>query len=121
MGYTTEFEGVINVMGDEQNLHVFKSFMDELYDTRHGDDAHEDPGFPSFYCQWVFDDHTSTIQWDGGEKFYGYVEWMKIVCKKADHFGLVCNGKVRWQGENLADTGVITVEDNIVSTGPLKW
>jgi len=32
-------------------------------------------GQPSLWCQWTPSDDGYSIKWDGGEKFYNYVEW----------------------------------------------
>lgn len=87
-------------------------------------------GQPGLWCQWVPDtgemrhwregpDLTACdrIQWDGGEKFYNYVEWLQYLL---DHFlkpwGYVLNGEVEFVGENPDDRGMIVVEQNKVTT-----
>jgi len=69
---------------------------------------------PGLWCQWLV--HGDSIEWDGMEKFYNYVEWLEYILK---HFlipeGYVVNGSVKWQGEEAADTGIITVTNNKVS------
>lgn len=87
-------------------------------------------GQPGLWCQWVpVQDATggSRIEWDGGEKFYNYEEWLKYLVK---HFlkpwGYELNGEVHWQGEDGDDRGVIyaknnkvdAVDDSIQNTGP---
>lgn len=32
---------------------------------------------PGFWCQWTPNDEGNILAWDGGEKFYNYVEWLK--------------------------------------------
>ncbi len=33
----------------------------------------------AFYCQWEPTEDGSELRWDGGEKFYGYVGWLKLM------------------------------------------
>ena len=72
---------------------------------------------PSLWLQWRVREDKQTIEWDGGEKFYGYVEWMEylinaILAPK----GYIVNGEIYWSGEEVRDNGIIVVKDNIVST-----
>jgi hypothetical protein len=70
---------------------------------------------PSLWCQWRIDEHAQIIEWDGGEKFYNYIEWIKYIVEKVlKPAGYVLNGKVEWQGEDSNDAGVIEVVDNKV-------
>jgi predicted phosphohydrolase len=55
------------------------------------------------------------IEWDGGEKFYNYTEWLVYLINKVlAPNGYVLNGVVEWSGEETGDVGEITVEDNKV-------
>ncbi|MGL4551555.1 MAG: hypothetical protein ACRC33_10240, partial [Gemmataceae bacterium] len=68
---------------------------------------------PGLWCKWVPTDDAAGIQWDGGEKFYSYVEWLKYLLQ---HFltpwGYVVHGRVEWQGEEDEDRGTIHVREN---------
>lgn len=80
--------------------------------------AHNKPpaGQPGLWCQWVPTDDGTGIAWDGGEKFYAYVEWITyIVAKFLKPWGYVLNGEVLWQGEDSGDFGKIVVTDNEVA------
>lgn len=72
-------------------------------------------GQPGLWCQWTPDDAGECIEWNGGEKFYNYVEWLEYLVQ---HFlsvwGYVLNGTVEWQGEDSRDIGRIVVENNVV-------
>lgn len=74
------------------------------------------PGQPSLWCQWVPSADGSGIEWDGGEKFYHYVDWLEYLIR---HFlspwGYVLNGEVEWTGEDRDDIGKIVVVNNAVS------
>lgn len=70
---------------------------------------------PSLWCQWTPTDDMMHIEWDGGEKFYPYIEWIKyIISKVLAPRGYVLNGNVDWQGEENGDTGTIDIVDNVV-------
>lgn len=68
-------------------------------------------GQPGLWCQWVPSDDGAELGWDGGEKFYEYVEWLKYLVQ---HFltpwGRTLDGTVQWQGEASDDIGRIVCE-----------
>ena len=70
---------------------------------------------PGFWCQWMINDN-GELEWDGGEKFYYYEEWLNYLI---EHFfaplGYVLNGDIDWQGESFDDFGTIHVVDNVVT------
>lgn len=70
---------------------------------------------PGLWCQWVPSDDGEYIEWDGGEKFYNYVEWIKFLI---EHFlgpwGYKLDGKVKWRGEGMHDSGCIVINANVV-------
>jgi hypothetical protein len=97
---------------------------DDNHGQNHTDDVldHNTPpeGQPGLWCRWVPNHDGTAIEWDGGEKFYEYTEW---ICYLIKHFlapwGYVLNGEVDWFGEDSDDRGRITVTANrvMVSTG----
>jgi hypothetical protein len=73
-------------------------------------------GQPGLWCQWILTDN-QTLEWDGGEKFYNYVEWLEYLIKHFfEPWGHIINGQIEWQGEERDDMGIIIVEDNVVTT-----
>lgn len=74
-------------------------------------------GQPSLWCQWTPTPDRTALVWDGNEKFYHYAEWLEYLI---GHFlapwGYTLNGTVKWVGEDPADSGVIEVENNRVTT-----
>lgn len=71
---------------------------------------------PSLWCQWTPTENGDGLEWDGGEKFYDYVEWMVYLIRHIlNPNGYVMNGEIHWRGEEFGDTGTITVKDNVVS------
>ena len=74
---------------------------------------------PGLWCQWVPNEDGTAIEWDGGEKFYSYSEWLfYIINKILAPNGYVLNGSVTWQGEEIGDVGKINVENNIITIAP---
>jgi hypothetical protein len=56
------------------------------------------------------------IEWDGGEKFYDYVEWLEYIINNfLAPKGYVLNGECPYQGEDSDDVGKIVVKDNVVT------
>jgi hypothetical protein len=79
---------------------------------------------PGLWCQWVISDDGTELEWDGGEKFYEYVAWLKYYI---NHFfskwGVMLNGEITWEGEESGDLGKIVVTDNVVKvlTGTITY
>jgi hypothetical protein len=74
---------------------------------------------PSLWCQWVPNEDGTAIEWDGGEKFYAYSEWLfYIINKVLAPNGYTLNGTVVWQGEETGDVGKIHVVNNVVTVAP---
>jgi hypothetical protein len=70
---------------------------------------------PSLWNQWTPSDDLMAIEWDGGEKFYSYTEWLVYLINKIlAPNGYVLNGVVTWQGEETGDVGEIFAENNKV-------
>ena len=70
---------------------------------------------PGLWCQWVVSDDGSSLEWDGGEKFYSYDAWLEyLIINFFAPLGYVLNGEVEFQGEDYDDFGAIIVEDNVV-------
>ena len=101
MGYNTEFDGefALSRRLDEKTCNA----LEALADSRH-----DEEGMPSIWCQWVVGENRRTIKWDGGEKFYGYIGWIRYI---NNHFLLPkkvkLNGTVAFQGEDPKDGGRI--------------
>ncbi len=112
MGYTTQFKGHFNLDKPLAPEHFYT--LKDLGEHRHEGNA------PSYYCQWTPTRNGAGIQWDGGEKFYAYAEWLQLICDKyLTPWGYLLNGKVLWQGEEIGDVGHLVVENNKVTAN--KW
>ena len=72
---------------------------------------------PGLWCQWIPTDDGSELVWNGGEKFYNYVEWLQyLIDKILAPRGYTLNGECQWFGENRDDGGTIIVKNNVVTT-----
>lgn len=70
---------------------------------------------PSLWCQWTPSNDGMAIEWDCGEKFYNYTEWLVYLINKIlAPNGYVLNGVVEYSGEEVGDVGEIVVVDNRV-------
>lgn len=99
------------------------AFIVAEHDNHYGQMAHKRPAYrgdgnahtPGYWCQWVARNDGQTLEWDGGEKFYQYEQWLAFVI---EHFckpwGVTLNGTVHWYGEDRTDIGVLEVIDNDV-------
>ena len=73
-------------------------------------------GQPGLWCQWIPNKDGTAIEWDEGEKFYSYVEWLEYLIEEfLRPWGYEVNGSVRWYGEERSDMGVIECRENRVS------
>ena len=70
---------------------------------------------PSLWLQWIPNTKGNRLEWDGGEKFYHYIEWLGyLVDNVFKPRGYFISGEVEWQGEDAGDFGVIiAIENNI--------
>ncbi len=115
MGYTTDFEGILKINRSLtiKDLREFEKIRDK---SSWGTDPNY-PNSPESYCQWEITEDGEGLQWDGGEKFYDYVDWLEYLIK---FFfaprGYILTGQIEWNGEDKNDIGKITVLNNIVST-----
>lgn len=70
---------------------------------------------PGLWCQWVPDETGQAIEWDGGEKFYKYVEWLEyLIDNFLKPWGITLAGSVEYRGEDWDDTGTISVHGTTV-------
>ena len=68
---------------------------------------------PGLNMQWVPNADGTSIEWDEGEKFCEYIEWLEYIIENfLTPWGYVLNGKVSWYGEENSDQGVIHVKNN---------
>ena len=71
---------------------------------------------PGLWCQWIPNEDGTAIVWDGGEKFYNYIDWIKyLITHFFARWGYTLNGDVLWQGEEYEDRGIIMIRNNVVN------
>ncbi len=110
MGYTTEFSGSFTL--DKPLSWEHAAILRGLHDLERGDLD----GAPDAYCQWVPTRDRRGIEWDGGEKFYKYTEWLQfIIDKYLKTWGYRVSGSVDYSGESSDDIGCLEIADNKVS------
>lgn len=69
---------------------------------------------PSLWCQWYLLNDSQTIEWNGGEKFYNYNEWISYLANAVlKPRGYKLNGLITWFGEDLDDRGMTYLKNNI--------
>lgn len=122
MGYTTEFKGGLKL--SRELTHKEWRELKELaeYDRDVYRRYTETPEtIPASYNQWEPNDEGTEIVWNGGEKFYDYVHWLRWIAK---HYltprGLELNGEMQWQGEEIGDVGVIRAKASKITTEKLQ-
>jgi len=77
---------------------------------------------PGLWCQWTVTDDGTTLEWDGGEKFYDYIEWLAYLIENFFvPWGRKLNGTIDWDGEESDDRGKIVVNDNHITTKQPIW
>ena len=112
MGYNTIFSGVftLNKRIDDRTFEI----IEEIRDSRHDDRV-----MPSIWCQWRVGGDGRSIEWDEGEKFYGYIGWIKYLNDKVlrpRKYRL--SGTVCFQGESPEDGGRLIANGNEVR---VRW
>jgi hypothetical protein len=127
MGYDTYFEGRFQL--DRPLTQEHRTILEELHDMEHklGEDG-KPSGHHRYYCQWRPSKDGTGIQWDYGEKFYCWEEWLiYLVERYLSPWGYRLNGEVRWRGEGgdrewqgklIPDAGVIYALDNRIEVVP---
>jgi hypothetical protein len=110
MGYSTDFEGKLDfsrVLTLAEKLE-----LDEISET----DWRHDGKKPGYFCQWQSNKTGTALIWDGGEKFYDYIEWLNWLI---DNFfapkHIKLTGSILWIGESKGDLGKISVKNNVVT------
>lgn len=127
MGYSTEFNGDFAITPPLTAAQVAE--LMELAGRRHDEGGYRDlrdgewrPGLPrtdapGVWCQWIPNREGTALEWDGGEKFYNYVEWLAYLI---EHYiapwGRTLDGEVEWQGDDDDDAGMIRVAANEIET-----
>mgnify|MGYP003343369521 CR=1 FL=1 len=71
---------------------------------------------PGLWCQWELNDDGTELRWDGGEKFYNYIEWLEyLIVHFFKPWKIKLNGEIYWVGEDSSDRGYIKVVNNKIT------
>ena len=63
---------------------------------------------PGLWLQWVITGNI--LEWNGGEKFYYYTEWLNYLIKKIfEPNNVEISGTITYQGEEYEDVGKIEI------------
>jgi len=120
MGYSTNFRGQLQFDKTltKDMLEAYKNFKQERHE-----DGYKPNGKPSIWLGWEItkNDRQANyyLEWDGGEKFYNYTEWLEYIIKYVFKvWGVKLNGQIDWRGDEWEDNGTIIVKDNTVVAVP---
>jgi len=128
MGYTTDFDGTIEVVPPltAEDAAALEAFSETRHqEVRIGGD------FPGIWCNWVpvrqhhwvssAAGHRTPVEayagirWNEAEKFYSSAEWMKhIIDNILAPKGYMLNGEIEAQGEDPEDRWRLVVKNNKV-------
>jgi len=91
------------------------SYFDAEWQKTRDEAIKSGKGQPSLWCQWTLTDDGKFLEWDGGEKFYNYVKWLRYLIENFfSTWSINLNGSINWMGEDRGDRGTIVVSDNTV-------
>jgi len=116
MGYATQFEGRFDLNRELTDDHqqALADLAEKGFAGAKGMPS-SDRGSDVVYCQWRPTNDRRGIEWDRGEKFYKYLEWLQYII---DHYlqpwGYKLNGSVEWSGADSDDQGIIRVTNNCI-------
>ena len=92
-----------------------KNFMGQVHDLSVVGYNIPADGVPGLWCSWTINEYNEIV-WNGAEKFYSYIEWLKYLF---EHFltpnGILYSGNIKWIGESSDDEGTIIVKDNEIT------
>ena len=72
-------------------------------------------GQPGLWCQWVPTPDGAGIEWNEGEKFYDYDQWLQyLIDQFLQPWGYTVSGSISWSGEEEEDVGILEVTGNVV-------
>ncbi len=106
MGYTTVFIHHFQLepaLSPEQTQQI-----NEWMAQRFGSNTETNVVPHSFYCQWQVSNDGTHLEWDKGEKFYGYLEWLQVLAQRFfTPWAIKVSGAIYFQGEKPDDRGCV--------------
>ena len=118
MGYSTEFQGSLKLNRELTHKEWIElSRLGNSYDQDLYAEYTDTPEtIPKSYLQWVPNEDGTAIVWNGGEKFYDYIHWLRWLIKHyLKEHGLAVNGSIKWRGDELEDVGIIYAHNNKIT------
>ena len=109
MGYNTNFSGAVKL---SRALTIAEALV--ILEANNDPDSIQGE-HPRSYMQWVPAQSLDHIVYDGNEKFYEYVDWMKWLVNYLKGIGITADGEIDWSGEQAGDTGTIVVANSEVA------
>lgn len=108
MGYNTKFCGkfTLDRVLDEET----SDLLDDLRESRHCEDD-----FPGIWCHLRIGRDLRSLEWDGSEKTYDFIDWVKYANSKIllpRKYRM--NGTILFQGESVIDSGRIDANNGNV-------
>jgi len=117
---STTFTGRFDL--DRPLTEEHRAILEDFHEEEHmyEDGRRGGPGMPDgFYCQWEPTEDGAGLEWDGGEKFYFFPEWLEyLVAHYIKPWGYVLNGSVEWESIFDPEHGTLVVRDNCVEAIP---
>ena len=118
---TDKTKGLKGNFGVDGEFYIGKGFAGQDQDESIIDYNQPPSTQPGLWCQWELSEDGTTLEWDGGEKFYAYEEWLEyMITNFFEPNGIKLNGEIEWQGDDSSDMGIIKVVDNKVKIGVAK-
>lgn len=116
MGYSTSFDGQFAIT-PTLTLADFNLLKDiGRHDIRSKDFPVPSEHYPGLLCQWEPTRDGNGLKWNGGEKFYDYVEWLEwLIANVFLPRGYSLSGQVRYSGEDFNDRGTISIVNGKVT------
>jgi hypothetical protein len=123
MGYTVQLSGKLKDTRTAEEIYGHEGEYFAMDDGQYGQSTDETvidgntsaKSQPGLWCGWQINDENE-LDWNGGEKFYHYVEWLKyLIAHFFEKWGVKLNGEIFWTGEDSSDMGKIVVTDNVVT------
>ena len=109
MGYDTKFSGAVK-LSRALTIAEASAILEANNDPDSIQGEH-----PRSYMQWVPTQSLDHIVYDGNEKFYEYVDWMKWLVNYLKGIGITADGEIDWSGDQAGDTGTIVVANSEVT------
>ena len=109
MGYDTKFSGAVKL---SRALTIAEASV--ILEANNDPDSIQGE-HPRSYMQWVPTQSLDHIVYDGNEKFYEYVDWMKWLVNYLKGIGITADGEIDWSGDQAGDTGTIVVANSEVT------